>query len=47
MSEKKKKILTAAAVMVCVVLHFYTSIRTFFENWYNDYTAWSWTFLGL
>ena len=47
MSEKKKKILTAAAVTACVVLHFYTSIRTFFENWYNDYTAWSWTFLGL
>lgn len=47
MSERRKRALTAAAVTACVVLHFYTSIRTFFENWYYSYTVWSWTFLGL
>ncbi len=47
MSERRKKVLGAAAVTAYVILHFYTSVRTFFENWYYTYTASSWTFLGL
>lgn len=47
MSARTKKTVGAAVVAACVILHFYTSVRTFFENWYNDYTVWSWTFLGL
>lgn len=47
MSEQRKKALTIAVVTACVILHVYTSIRTFFENWYYTYTGWSWTFLGL
>lgn len=47
MSARTKMAIGAAAVTACVILHFYTSVRTFFENWYNDYTVWSWTFLGL
>lgn len=47
MSAGTKTAIGAAVVTACVILHFYTSVRTFFENWYNDYTVWSWTFLGL
>nr|WP_325222057.1 hypothetical protein [uncultured Oscillibacter sp.] len=47
MSERRKKVLDAAAMTVCVILHFYTGVRTFFENWYYTYTASSWIFLGL
>lgn len=47
MSKRKKEGFIAAAVLAWAALHFYTSVRTFFENWYNTYTAWSWTFLGL
>ena len=47
MTERTKKTLGRAAVAACVVLHFYTGLRAFFENWYHDYTAWSWTVLGL
>lgn len=47
MSAGTKKAIGAAAVTACVTLHFYTSIRTFFENWYYTYTASSWIFLGL
>ena len=47
MSERTKKGLGATAVTSCVILHFYTGVRTFFENWYYTYTASSWIFLGL
>lgn len=30
-----------------VILHFYTSVRAFFENMYRFYTVSSWVLLGL
>lgn len=35
------------AVCAWVILHFYTCIHTFFENWYYTYTTLSWFFLGI
>nr|WP_326164619.1 hypothetical protein [uncultured Oscillibacter sp.] len=47
MSGRTRKALGAAAVTAYAVLHLYTGVRAIFENGYHDYTAWSWTGLGL
>lgn len=45
--ESRRVSAIAAAVPAWMLLHFYTSIRTFFESWYYTYTNWSWAFLGI
>ena len=43
----KRQRAVGTAAFAWFVLHVFTAVRTFFENWYNTYTGWSWMFLGI
>jgi hypothetical protein len=47
MGDNKRWSAADIAALLWVVLHFFTSIRSYFEDWYYTYTGWSWAFLGI
>ena len=47
MGDNKRWSTADVAALLWVVLHFFTSIHSYFESWYYTYTGWSWAFLGI
>uniref|UniRef100_UPI00272A1C1B hypothetical protein n=1 Tax=uncultured Oscillibacter sp. TaxID=876091 RepID=UPI00272A1C1B len=47
MGDNKRWSSADIAALLWVVLHFFTSIHSYFESWYYTYTGWSWAFLGI
>ena len=47
MGDSKRWSTADIAALLWVVLHFFTSIHSYFESWYYTYTGWSWAFLGI